>query len=146
MRHLLAIDIADSSRERAVDVAAAWVRRVGGTLDLVHAEGQRYAFEFVLDPAVRELMRKEANRLREHDLEHLQQLMQRVDEANRGEARCLEGRTVPALVEHATGYDHLVVATHGRVGMAHFWLGSIAEQLVRRASSPVVVLRIAKEG
>ncbi len=37
--------------------------------------------------------------------------------------------------------DLLVLATHGRTGLAHFVLGSVAEAVVRRASCPVLTIR-----
>jgi nucleotide-binding universal stress UspA family protein len=37
--------------------------------------------------------------------------------------------------------DVLVVGTHGRTGLAHLVLGSIAEKVVRRAAVPVVTVR-----
>jgi nucleotide-binding universal stress UspA family protein len=37
--------------------------------------------------------------------------------------------------------DLLVIATHGRTGLAHFFLGSIAEGVVRKASCPVLTIR-----
>lgn len=37
--------------------------------------------------------------------------------------------------------DALVVGTHGRMGLSHFLLGSIAEKVVRGASVPVVCVR-----
>jgi nucleotide-binding universal stress UspA family protein len=40
------------------------------------------------------------------------------------------------------GTDLLVVGTHGRTGLSHFWLGSVAEELVRRASIPVLSVRV----
>jgi nucleotide-binding universal stress UspA family protein len=52
---------------------------------------------------------------------------------------------VEALVEASTGYRALVVATHGRTGFAHFWMGSIAEQIVRGAHCPVIVLRTTSQ-
>jgi universal stress protein A len=36
--------------------------------------------------------------------------------------------------------DLLVMATHGRTGLAHFVLGSVAEAVVRRASCPVLTV------
>jgi len=40
--------------------------------------------------------------------------------------------------------DLLVLATHGRTGLAHFVLGSVAEAVVRRASCPVLTIRSEK--
>jgi nucleotide-binding universal stress UspA family protein len=37
--------------------------------------------------------------------------------------------------------DLIVMATHGRAGVAHFLLGSVAEAVVRRASCPVLTVR-----
>ena len=37
--------------------------------------------------------------------------------------------------------DHIVVGTHGRKGVAHFVLGSVAEQVVREAKVPVLVVK-----
>jgi universal stress protein A len=35
----------------------------------------------------------------------------------------------------------IVIATHGRTGLAHFWLGSITEDIIRSAPCPVLVIR-----
>jgi universal stress protein A len=37
--------------------------------------------------------------------------------------------------------DLLVLATHGRTGIAHLMLGSVAEAVVRRAGCPVLTIR-----
>ena len=37
--------------------------------------------------------------------------------------------------------DLLVVASHGRRGVAHFFLGSVAEQVMRSAPCPVLVVK-----
>ena len=35
----------------------------------------------------------------------------------------------------------IVMATHGRAGLSHFFLGSVAERVVREASCPVLTVR-----
>jgi nucleotide-binding universal stress UspA family protein len=42
--------------------------------------------------------------------------------------------------EAARGYDLVVVGTHGRSGIVHALLGSIAEKVVRRSSVPVLTV------
>ena len=42
---------------------------------------------------------------------------------------------------HEVKADLIVTATHGRSGVAHFLLGSVAETVVRRASCPVLTVR-----
>lgn len=37
--------------------------------------------------------------------------------------------------------DLIVVGTHGRGAVAHFFLGSVAEKIVRKAECPVLVVR-----
>lgn len=39
------------------------------------------------------------------------------------------------------GFDHLVLASHGRTGLSRVLLGSVAEGVVRRATIPVTVVR-----
>ena len=43
-----------------------------------------------------------------------------------------------AQEEHA---DLLVIATHGRTGLKHFFLGSVVERVIRHAHCPVLVVR-----
>jgi nucleotide-binding universal stress UspA family protein len=49
-------------------------------------------------------------------------------------------RVVDALQRDA-GYDLAVVGTHGRTGLKHVLLGSVAEKVVRHAPCPVLVVR-----
>lgn len=39
------------------------------------------------------------------------------------------------------GADLIVMSTHGRTGISHFFLGSVAERVVREASCPVLTIR-----
>jgi nucleotide-binding universal stress UspA family protein len=43
----------------------------------------------------------------------------------------------------AAGVDLSVMATHGRKGLSHFFIGSVAEQVVREAICPVLTIRPA---
>jgi nucleotide-binding universal stress UspA family protein len=67
----------------------------------------------------------------------------------------LEGRGVSYKIETRSGEaadgilaqtqemdaDLIVLATHGRKGVSHFLIGSVAESVIRRASRPVLVVR-----
>ena len=46
-------------------------------------------------------------------------------------------------ISHANSgrYDLVVVGTHGRGGLRHLVIGSVAEQVVRRSAIPVVTVR-----
>ena len=51
-----------------------------------------------------------------------------------------EGPPADALVRMAAGFDLIVVGTHRRHGARRWWLGSVAEAVVRRSSRPVLVV------
>lgn len=44
------------------------------------------------------------------------------------------------------GIDLVVVGTHGRTGLKHLVLGSVAERVVRQAPCPVLVVRSKEPG
>jgi nucleotide-binding universal stress UspA family protein len=47
------------------------------------------------------------------------------------------------LVRRAEEYGHdlIVLGTHGRTGLKHAFIGSVAERVVRHASCPVLTVR-----
>jgi len=51
------------------------------------------------------------------------------------------------IIEVATlgHYDLLVMGTHGRTGISHLLLGSVAERVVRHSPCPVLTIRAATE-
>jgi universal stress protein A len=53
------------------------------------------------------------------------------------------GDAAKSILETAeeVGAELIVMATHGRTGIAHFFLGSVAEQVVREAPCPVLTIR-----
>ena len=53
--------------------------------------------------------------------------------------------TAEAVVQAAEELrpDLMVMATHGRTGLAHVFLGSVAEKVVRKARCPVLTVRAA---
>ena len=58
------------------------------------------------------------------------------------QTKLLEGHPAQEIVEYAnkTGADMIVVGTHGRTGIQHAVLGSVAERVVQRSTCPVVVI------
>ena len=57
----------------------------------------------------------------------------------------LFGHNARTIAEYAASrdIDLIVMGTHGRTGVAHVLLGSVAERLVRTASCPVLTVRPA---
>jgi nucleotide-binding universal stress UspA family protein len=64
------------------------------------------------------------------------------------DARILYGEAVARIIDYASDVnaDLIVMATHGRTGLSHVLLGSVAEQVVRRAPCPVLTLKISQTG
>lgn len=56
------------------------------------------------------------------------------------------GKPVNKIVEEARSWpaDLIIVGSHGRGGVEHLLLGSVAESVVRHASCPVLVVRAPK--
>jgi nucleotide-binding universal stress UspA family protein len=61
----------------------------------------------------------------------------------RVDAEVISGDPVDAVVEYArdSGADLIVMATHGRGGLSHVLMGSVAEHIVRKAPCPVLTLK-----
>jgi nucleotide-binding universal stress UspA family protein len=59
------------------------------------------------------------------------------------EAAVRWGGPVEGIVEYATDLeiDLIVIATHGRTGLSHALMGSVAERIVREAPCPVLTIR-----
>lgn len=53
------------------------------------------------------------------------------------------GEVAPALCQLASGgeYDLVVMATHGRGPLGRFWLGSVADEVIRHVTLPVLLVR-----
>lgn len=72
----------------------------------------------------------------------------RPGEVHRGASvEVLHGPTSRAIVDYAahSGASLIVMGTHGRTGLAHAVLGSVAEQVLRGASCPVLAVRQTPE-
>jgi len=63
--------------------------------------------------------------------------------ASRVTAETAVGEPAAEILEVARGRgaDLIVVGTHGRTGLEHALMGSIAERVVRRAHCPVLTVR-----
>ncbi len=147
MRILLACDLNDPNTEDLIDRAASWAERLRGTLDLLFVDPFPYDATHVHDPAAQVLLAKEYDKLRASQLERLEALARAIPEAYRGQVRRATGaRPEEVIVEAAASYELVVVGTHGRTGLAGFFMGSVAERVVRRSPVPTLVLRAAPDG
>jgi universal stress protein A len=60
------------------------------------------------------------------------------------EAAIRSGAAVDEIIRFAdeTHADLIIMATHGRSGLSHILMGSTAEQVIRKASCPVLTLKL----
>jgi nucleotide-binding universal stress UspA family protein len=80
------------------------------------------------------------------DLEALQQQLDQVlpeDPALPVEHRLVQGDAATQILRMAdqTQCDVIVLGTHGRTGLGRLAMGSVAEQVLRRAPCPVVTVK-----
>ncbi len=61
-------------------------------------------------------------------------------------AEIVDGPPESAIIEAARDTDLIVMGTHGRRGPSRWWLGSVAERVVRASNVPVLVVREEAEG
>ena len=63
------------------------------------------------------------------------------------ETKIIDGGAVNEITRRgrAIDADLIVVGTHGRTGLAHALMGSVAERVVRRASCPVLTVPFSKK-
>jgi nucleotide-binding universal stress UspA family protein len=133
--------------EAAVERALELRQRFGATLTLFHAyelpimyvEG--YAFTPDLINTIEDSARKEMEKTKAAAAAHAREL------GATGtipiEAKLAIGGPAIAITEEAKAgaYDLIVMGTHGRTGLSHLFIGSVAERVVRTARCPVLTVR-----
>ncbi len=132
--------------QAALTAAADLARRLGDELLVVHA---------IPDEEVRAIARARlARRGRDEILEDLGRAVEEHARATPGvghdgglelRAMAVSGLPAEAILRAASGLeaDLIVMSTHGRTGLAHAVMGSVAEDVLRRAPCPVLTIRPA---
>ncbi len=140
---LVPTDFSDASA-MALDAAMDLARTFHSTIEILHVDLD-LAFvmpppgDIVALPMAMQGMRTDA-------AEKLGRTVAEVREQNIACTGASEsGRTYTAIVDHAAqiGAGLIVMGTHGRHGIGHFLLGSVAEKVVQNAPCPVLVMPIA---
>jgi nucleotide-binding universal stress UspA family protein len=138
----------DGSRfaEHALPLAAAIARRAGAGIQIVH---KHIPPEPVHPDSVLAEDPRLAPKARDREWAYLDKIVHRLTAAGVGSvsAMLLEGPTVETLMKHVAtaGFDFVVMTTHGRGPVSRFWLGSVADTLVRRLTVPVLLVRPSEE-
>jgi nucleotide-binding universal stress UspA family protein len=140
-RILVPTDFSDPSTE-ALDTAVAFAKLSQATLDLVHvAVEPTYVLPPPVDVAPVAPIDLGAIMTRVNDSLAAEEA--RVREAGVAcESAVMVGKPDAEIVARAssTGAQLIVMGTHGRSGLAHALLGSIAERVVQHSPCPVLIV------
>lgn len=143
-RILVPIDYSSCSRV-ALRMAAELGRRFGASLDVVHVwDRPSYVSDVVLtrtDPlSPKSLIILIEENARRDLAEFLTSAELPADAAPT--SRLIAGDPASALLHEIKlgNYDLVVIGTHGRTGLSHILLGSVAEKLVRLSPAPVLTV------
>jgi universal stress protein A len=140
-RILVPVDFEETSKE-ALAYASGLAQRFGAALSLVHVFDDVYASAAYapdvyapLPPAVRERVVGELQ-------EKLSALLPTTG-GHDNRAEVIVGTPAKSIIEYAReqGADLIVMGTHGRRGLSHALLGSVAERVLRTAPCPVLTIR-----
>ena len=143
-RILVPIDFSAPS-DAALDYARTVATQFGASLHLVHVAEDPYRAFYSAEVYVPEVegLREE---ILSDSLTRLKGLLRTSDLSNlHATAEAVIGTPAPTIVEYSSGrdIDLIVMGTHGRGGMSHLLMGSVAERVVRTAPCPVLTVRSA---
>ncbi|MBI3410120.1 MAG: universal stress protein [Planctomycetes bacterium] len=132
--------------EHALLQASSIARRAEARLDLMHVHPP-------LEPAYTEFVLIDTDwekRVRDQERQYLEETALRVREAIPSTVVSTvhkDGFVANAIREHVAlaAPDLVVLTTHARGAMGRFWLGSVADELVRTLAVPILLVRPAQE-
>jgi universal stress protein A len=139
-RILVPHDFSDHAT-RALQLAADLAAEHGGSITVLHAVTPVYSgLGFPTEADIAWTPRPDMMRALRRQLEAV------VKRAVRGRVRDVQCRVVidvpvEAILRAARRADVIVIATLGRTGLAHLFIGSVAERVVRHAPVPVLTIR-----
>jgi universal stress protein A len=137
---LVPVDFSAAS-QKAILYADAFAATFGATVILIHVvEPVVLPSEFgYMPPPSPEDEVKQVQAI----TARLREVAAKLESAQRAEVLVRIGRPWQEVTSAVTdlGVDLLVITTHGRTGIKHVLMGSVAEKIVRHAACPVLVVR-----
>jgi nucleotide-binding universal stress UspA family protein len=128
--------------EHALSFALTIARRTDATLHLVHVHG---ALETQHRPGTPHDDDMLDSQQRAAEQTYLADVMQRLTNVWDGPitTTLLDGPVAATLLDHVAtcGADLVVMTTHGRGAVSRFWLGSVADRVLRHAPMPILLIR-----
>ena len=130
--------------DAALDYARILAARFESSLQILHVVDDSTAeSEFVADgfaPSTEQIRYG----LRDQARRRLDALLTQTDRSRyRAHTEAIIGLPAHTIVDYAmaTASGLIVMGTHGRTGLAHLLMGSVAEQVIRTAPCPVLTVR-----
>ncbi len=132
---IVPIDFSDAS-EKALPYVASFAQEFGAEIRLLHVIEPSIYYQF--DSAQSTVLESQLKRTASLKLNLLLQSF-----ALNGTAQVRIGPALQEIIQEAADQkaDLIILSTHGRTGLKHVFLGSTAENVVRHASCPVLVVR-----
>jgi nucleotide-binding universal stress UspA family protein len=132
--------------EQALPIAASIARQAGAALQVVRAHSPVAMLsaesEFVFDQCL-------DSKIKESEIAYLDEVVSKLKRTLKVEidSALVNSFAADALQEQAiaASADLVVMATHGRSGLSRFWLGSVADALIRRLPMPILLIRPGEE-
>ena len=135
-RVLVAVDLEESTAS-AVAAAGALARAFGATLSAVHAHSLEMPAYFTeaqlqtLEEEREQIHASAAAELQAFTAQHTDVAVTPIIE---------EGTPAQVILRLGPAFDLIVIGTRRRHGARRWWLGSVAEEVVRKATFPVLVV------
>jgi nucleotide-binding universal stress UspA family protein len=140
-RILVPLDFSDAS-SRALEYAKTFAERFSASIELLHVVPNPYVPN--ASPFYTPLPENFLDDLKSDARKRLNEALTPEErEAFKVRGMVIVGDPLAEIVSHAAreNADLIVMGTNGRKGMAHVFLGSVAERVVRTAPCPVLTVR-----
>lgn len=126
--------------EQALPLAMSIARRAGAAIEVVHVHSP---FEYYSSDS--DIVSDLDQQARKDKIAYLDGIVNRLTATGKVAATStlLVGAAADALHDHAVAkqIDLAVMTTHGRGPLSRFWLGSVADDLMRRLPVPILLVR-----
>jgi len=127
----------------ALKYVQAFAEQFAAELHCLHVVDEAYHYWLALGPDgvpigpdPKEMLTSAEKQMTQFASEHLSDVPKLI-------TKVLSGRPFVEIIRYARqqGIDLIVIATHGRSGLSHVLMGSVAERVVRKAPCPVLTCR-----
>ena len=141
-------DFSDHARA-ALEVACDLAKRLGSQIHLLHViQPPTLAYVTGGGYATAAPAPVDMEELRQNALKGLEELGTGLGSERGFETHVVESPSIEEAIRECAqqlAADLIVMGTHGRTGLAHIFLGSVAERTLRRAPCPVLTVRAPDE-